>query len=164
MPGLRLLGLTALLAAGCAGYSGVKGGGADSAAAPPAPATAVSPAPAPAAAAKVHKLASGLVYEDLVVGNGKMADPGLSVAVHYTGWLADGTKIDSSLDSGQPYSFTLGQSAVIDGWHQGIKGMRIGGKRRLTIPPDLAYGAEGRPPRVPPNSTLVFEIELLGVR
>lgn len=112
----------------------------------------------------MHKLASGLVYEDLVVGNGKMADPGLTVSVHYTGWLTDGTKFDSSVDRGQPFEFTLGAGQVIRGWDEGVKGMRIGGKRKLTIPPDMGYGAAGAGGVIPPDATLVFDVELLGVK
>lgn len=119
-------------------------------------------APAAPAAPKVHKLASGLVFEDLVVGDGKMADPGLIVTVHYTGWLTDGTKFDSSLDRGQPYKFQLGAGQVIAGWEQGVRGMRVGGKRKLTIPSDLGYGPSGRGP-IPPNATLLFDVQLLGV-
>jgi FKBP-type peptidyl-prolyl cis-trans isomerase FkpA len=153
--------LAAALAAGCAGSYGSKAGSAGEGA---AAAAAPAPPAAPAPAGKVHKLASGLVYEDLVVGNGKMADPGLQVSVHYTGWLADGTRFESSRDRNQPYPFTLGAGEVIRGWDEGIKGMRIGGKRKLTIPPDLAYGPQGAGGVIPPNATLVFEIELLGVR
>lgn len=168
MDRFRLLVLAAFVAAGCSSSSGVKGGATGNPAAPPAASAASPPAaaatpPTAAPAGKVHKLASGLVYEDLVVGNGKMADPGLTVAVNYTGWFTDGTKFDSSFDRGKPITFTLGAGEMIAGWDQGIKGMRIGGKRKLTIPPDMAYGSEGRPPRIPPNSTLVFEVELLGV-
>ncbi|HEV2106408.1 MAG TPA: FKBP-type peptidyl-prolyl cis-trans isomerase [Candidatus Eisenbacteria bacterium] len=99
----------------------------------------------------------------MVVGNGKMADPGLTVTVHYTGWLTDGTKFDSSVDRGQPFTFQLGAGQVIPGWDEGVKGMRVGGKRKLTIPPDLGYGARGAGP-IPPNSTLVFDVELLDVK
>lgn len=118
----------------------------------------------PATGGNVHKLASGLVYEDLVVGNGTMADPGLTVTVHYTGWLTNGTKFDSSVDRGQPFTFQLGGGQVISGWDQGVKGMRIGGKRKLTIPPDMGYGARGSGHVIPPNATLVFDVELLGVK
>lgn len=132
------------------------------------PSTTAQPAPeAPAggaAAGKVHKLASGLVYEDIVVGNGTMADPGLTVTVNYSGRLTDGTEFDSSARSGRPLVFQLGAGRVIAGWEQGIKGMRIGGKRKLTIPPDLAYGSSGNGNVIPPNATLVFDIELLGVK
>lgn len=148
-----------LMLAGCAGSKGPAATG-DPAAAP-APATdAAAAAPKP----KIHKLPSGLVYEDLVVGNGTMADPGLTVSVHYTGWLTNGNKFDSSFDRGRPYTFVLGTGAVIAGWDQGIKGMRLGGKRKLTIPPDMGYGAAGNGERIPPNSTLVFEVELVGVQ
>lgn len=101
--------------------------------------------------------------EDLVVGNGSEAVAGKKVSVHYTGTLTNGSKFDSSLDRGQPFQFQLGAGQVIRGWDQGVAGMKVGGKRRLTIPPELAYGARGFPPVIPPNSTLVFEVELLGV-
>jgi len=127
-----------------------------------APAAPAKDAPAAADGDKVHKLASGLMYEDLVVGNGKMADPGLTAVVNYTGWLTDGTKFDSSIGR-QPFQFVVGQHQVIAGWDEGVKGMRVGGKRKLTIPPDLGYGAQGAGGVIPPNATLVFEVELLGV-
>jgi len=104
-----------------------------------------------------------LKVEDLVQGNGDEAVTGKKVSVHYTGTLTDGSKFDSSLDRGRPFDFPLGGGRVIKGWDQGVAGMKVGGKRRLTIPPELAYGERGFPPVIPPNSTLVFEIELLGV-
>jgi FKBP-type peptidyl-prolyl cis-trans isomerase len=113
---------------------------------------------------KVHKLPSGLQYEDLVVGSGKMAEAGMNVSVNYTGWRTDGFKFDSSYDRGEPIKFQLGNGEMIKGWDEGVKGMRIGGKRKLTIPPDMAYGSEGRGSVIPPNSTLVFEVELVDVR
>ena len=127
--------------------------------------TAAAPAPE-AAGGKVHKLASGLQYEDVVVGSGKMAEPGMNVSVHYTGWLNDEakTKFDSSVDRGQPFQFQLGAGQVIQGWDEGVKGMRIGGKRKLTIPPDLGYGARGASGVIPPNATLLFDVELLDVK
>ena len=113
---------------------------------------------------QMTKSASGLYTRDLTVGNGPEARSGTEVTVHYTGWLTDGTKFDSSLDRGQPFRFQLGAGQVIQGWDEGIPGMRVGGRRRLTIPPDLAYGASGAPPLIPPHATLVFDVDLLGIR
>jgi FKBP-type peptidyl-prolyl cis-trans isomerase len=104
-----------------------------------------------------------LKVEDLVQGSGDEAVTGKKVSVHYTGTLTDGSKFDSSLDRGRPFDFPLGGGRVIKGWDQGVAGMKVGGKRRLTIPPELAYGERGFPPVIPPNSTLIFEIELLAV-
>lgn len=108
--------------------------------------------------------ATGLQHEDLKVGDGPEAVSGKTVEVHYTGWLENGTKFDSSLDRGEPFSFRLGAGEVIPGWDQGVAGMKVGGKRKLTIPPDLAYGQEGAGGVIPPGATLVFEVELLDVR
>ena len=101
---------------------------------------------------------------DIAVGDGAEAQSGATVDVHYTGTLTDGSKFDSSLDRGKPFSFRLGAGQVIRGWDEGVAGMRIGGKRKLVIPPEKAYGERGFPPVIPANATLVFEIELLGVR
>ncbi len=106
---------------------------------------------------------SGLQYDDLAVGEGAAARSGQHVTVHYTGWLADGKKFDSSLDRGDPFAFNLGQGQVIAGWDEGVQGMKVGGKRKLTIPPDLGYGPRGAGGVIPPNATLLFEVELLGV-
>jgi peptidylprolyl isomerase len=106
---------------------------------------------------------SGLQYFDLEEGDGAEAETGQTVTVNYTGWLTDGIKFDSSLDSGQPYTFTLGQGAVIPGWDEGVVGMKVGGKRQLVIPADLAYGAAGSGGVIPPAATLIFEVELLNV-
>ena len=106
---------------------------------------------------------SGLQYDDEVIGDGAEATPGRSVRVHYTGWLTDGTKFDSSQDRGQPFDFHLGAGRVIKGWDEGVAGMKVGGKRKLTIPPDLGYGARGAGGVIPPNATLVFDVELLAV-
>ncbi len=106
---------------------------------------------------------SGLIIEDISVGSGAEASKGQTVSVHYTGWLIDGKKFDSSKDRNDPFEFGLGQRQVILGWDEGVVGMRIGGTRKLTIPPELGYGARGAGGVIPPNATLVFEIELLGL-
>jgi FKBP-type peptidyl-prolyl cis-trans isomerase FkpA len=108
--------------------------------------------------------ASGLIIEDLVVGQGETAQAGQRVSVHYTGWLTDGQKFDSSKDRNEPFDFPLGRGHVIAGWDEGVAGMQVGGSRKLTIPPHLGYGARGAGGVIPPNATLVFEVELLGLR
>ena len=107
--------------------------------------------------------ASGLIIEELKVGNGAEAAAGQHVSVHYTGWLTDGTKFDSSKDRDDPFSFMLGAGHVIRGWDEGVAGMKVGGTRKLTIPPELGYGARGAGGVIPPNATLVFEVELLAL-
>jgi FKBP-type peptidyl-prolyl cis-trans isomerase len=107
---------------------------------------------------------SGLKYDDLTVGTGAEARAGQTVSVHYTGWLVDGKKFDSSVDRKQPFEFPLGLGRVIKGWDEGVQGMKVGGKRKLTIPPGLGYGARGAGHVIPPNATLIFDVELLGIR
>ena len=107
---------------------------------------------------------SGLKIEDLRAGDGAEARPGQQVSVHYVGTLVDGKKFDSSRDRGQPFTFKLGAGQVIQGWDQGVAGMKIGGLRKLTIPPELGYGPDGYPGAIPPNATLLFEVELIAVR
>ena len=106
---------------------------------------------------------SGLKYEDTIIGDGDAAAAGQSVSVHYTGWLTDGKKFDSSKDRNDPFEFKLGAGQVIRGWDEGVQGMKIGGTRKLTIPPQLGYGARGASGVIPPNATLVFEVELLAI-
>jgi FKBP-type peptidyl-prolyl cis-trans isomerase len=107
---------------------------------------------------------SGLRYVDQVVGTGEVAVAGKTVNVHYTGWLENGKKFDSSVDRGQVFSFPLGAGRVIKGWDEGVQGMKVGGKRKLTIPSNLGYGPQGAGGVIPPNATLIFDVELLGVR
>lgn len=107
---------------------------------------------------------SGLQYEDIVVGGGASPNRGQTVVVHYTGWLTNGSKFDSSVDRGTPFQFTLGMGQVIKGWDEGVASMKVGGKRKLVIPPNLAYGASGAGGVIPANATLVFEVELLETR
>jgi FKBP-type peptidyl-prolyl cis-trans isomerase len=109
------------------------------------------------------KTASGLEYWDIKPGTGPTAQSGHKVQVHYTGWLTSGKKFDSSV-GGKPFEFTLGAGEVIKGWDVGVAGMKVGGKRQLRIPPELAYGANGYPPVIPPNSTLIFDVQLMGVQ
>jgi FKBP-type peptidyl-prolyl cis-trans isomerase len=131
-----------------------------------APAPAASPAAGAQAApaSKVVTTASGLQYEVLREGNGPVAKAGQTVSVHYTGWLTNGTKFDSSVDRGQPFDFPLGAGRVIKGWDEGVAGMKVGEKRKLTIPSNLGYGERGAGGVIPPNATLVFDVELLGIQ
>jgi len=181
-----LLAATLFAAAGCqetsttgtsttsssAGASSTPAGGAATPAAtsetPPAtPAADLTAAEKSMEIALTGDRTATLRYTDLRVGNGSIAGAGKVAMVHYTGWLTDGTKFDSSLDRGQPYQFRIGDvpPAVIAGWDHGIRGMRVGGKRKLVIPPDLGYGARGAGGGViPPNATLVFDVELVGLQ
>jgi FKBP-type peptidyl-prolyl cis-trans isomerase FkpA len=109
------------------------------------------------------KADSGLQYWEIKVGTGEDAKDGDHVKVHYTGWLTTGKKFDSTVDAHQPYSFTLGKGEVIKGWDEGIAGMKVGGKRQLRIPPELAYGEAGFKTIIPPNATLIFDVQLLAV-
>jgi FKBP-type peptidyl-prolyl cis-trans isomerase len=131
------------------------------AAAKPQPAAAPTPAPTPSAPAVPEK---PLQKTDTVVGKGQEAKSGDTVVVHYEGRLENGEKFDASKDHGQPFTFKLGAGRVIQGWDQGVPGMKVGGKRKLVIPPSLGYGARGAGAKIPPNSTLVFEVELLEIK
>jgi FKBP-type peptidyl-prolyl cis-trans isomerase len=121
-----------------------------------------------AATNQVIEMPNGLKYTDTKTGDGATATPGNKVSVHYTGWLynneAKGAKFDSSVDRGKPFQFTLGAHQVIAGWDEGVAGMKVGGKRTLIIPPELGYGARGAGGVIPPNATLMFDVELLGVQ
>jgi peptidylprolyl isomerase len=170
-----------LLAAGCKGEQSTEAPATPPGGPPPGAATAPAPATTPgktagdktkpaakaekpaSTAEKVVTLPSGLKYVDLKVGSGESPKPGATVVVHYTGTFQDGTKFDSSRDRGTPLDFPLGQGRVIKGWDEGIATMKPGGRRKLIIPPDLAYGAEGQPPAIPPNATLIFDVELLRI-
>jgi len=114
--------------------------------------------------AEIITTTSGLKYIDELVGTGKSPLSGQGVVVHYTGTLEDGTQFDSSVDRGKPFSFTIGIGRVIQGWDEGVMSMQIGGKRRLVIPPELGYGAQGAGGVIPPNATLIFDVELLDIR
>ena len=106
---------------------------------------------------------SGLKYEDIIEGEGAIAEAGQTVSVHYTGWLENGSKFDSSKDRNDPFQFNLGAGQVIRGWDEGVQGMKVGGTRKLTIPSELGYGARGAGGVIPPNATLIFEVELLDI-
>ena len=135
-----------------------------SASAPPAPTATAKPAETQKPAEAPPPSNEKLEIKDLVVGKGTEAKTGDSVKVHYVGTLPDGKEFDSSKKHNQPFDFELGAGRVIKGWDQGVAGMKIGGKRKLTVPPSLGYGARGFPPVIPPNSTLIFEVELLEVK
>jgi FKBP-type peptidyl-prolyl cis-trans isomerase len=113
--------------------------------------------------ASMTKAPAGFWYTDIAAGQGDVAEPGRTVRVHYTGWLPNGKKFDSSRDRGEPFAFTLGAGQVITGWDEGVKGMKVGGRRKLVLPPAMAYGEAGAPPDIPPGSTLVFDVEVLGL-
>ena len=130
--------------------------------------TAPQPIPTPAAPASTsiapRTTASGLIIETLATGSGPLAKSGDKVSVHYTGWLTNGTKFDSSRDRNDPFSFRLGTGQVIPGWDEGVAGMQPGGKRRLTVPAHLAYGSRGAGGVIPPNAVLIFDVELLAIQ
>jgi peptidylprolyl isomerase len=129
----------------------------------PAPAVAALPG-VPGSGGQMHKLASGLQYDDILVGSGKMAEPGMNVSINYRGFLLDGTPFDNSFDRGEPLKFQIADGHMIQGFDEGVRGMRIGGKRKLRVPWAMAYGEAGRPPVIPPKADLVFDIDLLDVK
>jgi peptidylprolyl isomerase len=123
----------------------------------------VAPAQGEKGAAGMIKTPSGLAYADLKEGAGPLPTAGKQVKVHYTGWLENGTKFDSSVDRGEPFVFAIGVGQVVPGWDEGVMSMKVGGKRKLIIPPQLGYGTRGAGGVIPPNATLIFEVELLDV-
>src|SRR4051812_12471115 len=180
-PGLALALATALAVSACAPATGASSAAAGKpGAAPSTPATAgggampLSTSPPASAATQatsptekggaMQTTSSGLQYEDLTEGTGASPQPGQTAVVHYTGWLDNGTKFDSSVDRSQPFEFRVGQGQVIKGWDEGVATMKVGGKRKLLIPPDLGYGARGAGGVIPPNARLTFDVELLGVK
>jgi len=130
----------------------------------PPPAEVVSTYPGEPAQMEPVMTSSGLKYIDLVEGTGVSPQPGMQVTVHYSGYLLDGKKFDSSVDRNEPFVFVIGRGNVIKGWDEGVMTMKVGGKRKLIIPPDLAYGSRAIGNLIPPNSFLVFDVELLGVK
>jgi FKBP-type peptidyl-prolyl cis-trans isomerase len=160
-----LAALAVLTVAGCRQSSTTESSSTSTGASATSPPAASAPAVTSGATeGQERTLAGGLKVIDVKVGSGPMAESGSKVAVHYTGWLTDGTKFDSSVDRGEPIAFQLGTGSVIRGWDEGLKGMRVGGKRKLTIPSAMAYGARGYPPVIPPDATLVFDVELMDVK
>ena len=159
---VAVLGLVATVAA--CGDDGEKASPTPSASLTSSPSGAQTAGGPPAVSGEPTKTASGLQYIDIKVGDGASPQTGQTVVVHYTGWLADGTKFDSSVDRGQPFSFIIGTGKVIKGWDEGVATMKVGGERRLIIPPELGYGAGGRPPIIPGNAQLIFDVELLEIR
>lgn len=150
------LGLVAAVAAAC-------GGDEEASPTPAASGTQAAGGPPPVSG-QPTETASGLQIIDIKVGSGNSPQTGQTAVVHYTGWLADGTKFDSSVDRGQPFSFVIGTGQVIKGWDEGVATMKVGGKRRLIIPPELGYGASGYPPIIPANAQLIFDVELLEIK
>lgn len=164
--GAATAGLVALALALSTLGGGGAGGGDGEATVIPSPAVTVTRGDSrpPPVTGKRSVTDTGLGIIDVVAGTGATPSAGQTVSVQYTGWLSDGTKFDSSLDRGTPFEFVLGAGQVIAGWDEGLAAMQVGGKRRMFIPADLAYGEQGRPPTIPPNSELIFDVELLDVK
>jgi len=158
------LGMALLLGIGLTVPLVACGGGGEEASPTPTPsATQVQGGP-PAVSGEPTVTATGLQFIDIKVGTGASPQTGQTVEVHYTGWLADGTKFDSSRDRGLPFSFAIGTGQVIPGWDEGVASMKVGGQRRLIIPPELGYGAQGYPGVIPANAQLIFDVELLSIK
>ena len=158
---VAIVALTVLLTAGCNSSQNAGSDAASTQGATQSAAGSTTFTPMPAGATTTP---SGLKFVDLTVGKGDSPKPGQICKVHYTGWLTNGKKFDSSVDRGQPFEFPIGQGGVIKGWDEGVATMKVGGKRKLEIPPQLGYGAAGAGGDIPPNATLIFDVELLGVK
>jgi len=158
------LGIVLLLGIGLTVPLAACGGGGEEASPTPTVSATQGAGGPPAVSATPTVTADGLQIIDIKVGTGASAEAGQTVEVNYTGWLADGTKFGSSLDSGQTFSFVLGAGNVIAGWDEGVAGMKVGGERRLIIPPALAYGEAGRPPVIPANAQLTFDVQLIAIK
>ena len=157
------LGLVATVATAC-GDDGEEATATPSASLTPSVSGTEAAGGPPAVSGEPTTTASGLQFIDVEVGGGASPQTGQTVVVHYTGWLVDGTKFDSSVDRGQPLSFIIGTGKVIKGWDEGVATMKVGGKRRLIIPPELGYGATGYPGVIPGNAQLIFDVELIEIR
>ena len=160
--GVVVLAAAAIAIAGCGSGGGTSQSTSTSAALTGSTQSAISTGPSTGTSSSTQE-ANGLQIQDEVVGTGPATKAGDTVTVNYTGWLTSGKKFDASADHGQPFTFTLGQGQVITGWDQGVAGMKAGGKRKLTIPPELGYGAQGAGGVIPPNATLIFEVELVKI-
>lgn len=162
---LAMFATVALMAAQTSKFGAQKSTAAPEAAATPKAAAAPKTSGPTPVTGKPHTTLSGVEYWDIKVGTGPTAVAGKKLSMHYTGWLTDGKKFDSSLDRrGEPFEFTLGRGQVIKGWDEGVTGMKVGGKRQLKIPPAAGYGARGAGNVIPPNATLIFDVELLAVK
>jgi len=158
------LGLVATVAVACGDDDGEEASPTSSASLTSSPSGTQAGGGPPAVSGEPTTTASGLQFIDVKVGDGASPQTGQTVVVHYTGWLADGTKFDSSVDRGQPFSFVIGTGQVIKGWDEGVATMKVGGQRRLIIPPELGYGAAGYPGVIPGNAQLTFDVELIEIR
>jgi peptidylprolyl isomerase len=163
-PTLLLAVIAGLALAGCKQASTEKSSTTTTTSAATGTTATSEPATSGATEGQERTMPGGLKVTDIKVGSGPMAESGNTIAVHYTGYLMDGTKFDSSVDRGQPIVIKLGAGQVIKGWDEGLKGMRVGGKRKLVIPPAMGYGAQGYPPVIPPDATLQFDVELMDVK
>lgn len=160
---INIIALALATVVACSSDRGAQQTGEEAAMSQPSSQPSTQPAGPPPVTGDTITTSSGLEYIVIRSGDGPQAEQGKVVSVHYTGWLTDGTKFDSSLDRGQPIRFPVGTGHVIPGWDEAVGMMRVGDKWRIILPPAIAYGPQGRPPVIPPNSTLIFDVELVGV-